>query len=145
MRRAVLFMPILEGFSIIALLIGGMSFLEAQEGTRPPGALGGHDPQSAQEAILLRPERVFDGEQGSLHENWVVLVVGPRVQAVGPAESISAPPGAREVPLPGLTLLPGLIEGHAHLLLHPYDETPWTDQVLLESLAERTARGVVHA
>jgi imidazolonepropionase-like amidohydrolase len=58
---------------------------------------------------------------------------------------VEVPAGARVIDLPELTLLPGLIEGHAHLLLHPYDETPWTDQVLLESLAERTARGVVHA
>jgi len=48
------------------------------------------------------------------------------------------------VELPGLTLLPGLIEGHAHILLHPYDETPWTEQVLLEPQGERVARGVVH-
>ena len=64
---------------------------------------------------------------------------------VGPEASVSVPGQARQIDLPDLTLLPGLIEGHAHLLLHPYDETPWTDQVLLESLAERTARGVVHA
>ena len=47
--------------------------------------------------------------------------------------------------LPGLTLLPGLIEGHSHLLLHPYNETSWTDQVLNESLAQRVARATVHA
>jgi imidazolonepropionase-like amidohydrolase len=102
-------------------------------------------PLIGQEATLLRPGQLFDGETASLHENWVVLVVGDRIVAVGPESAVRAPDGARELDLPGLTLLPGLIEGHAHLLLHPYDETPWTDQVLLESLAERTARGVVHA
>jgi len=102
-------------------------------------------PLTGQETTLLRPGQLFDGETASLHENWVVLVVGDRIAAVGPESVVRAPDGTREMDLPGLTLLPGLIEGHAHLLLHPYDETPWTDQVLLESLAERTARGVVHA
>jgi imidazolonepropionase-like amidohydrolase len=74
-----------------------------------------------------------------------VVVTGDRITGVGPEAEISVPRGAEEVDLANLTLLPGLIEGHAHLLLHPYDETPWTDQVLMESLAERTARGVVHA
>ncbi len=45
----------------------------------------------------------------------------------------------------GCTLLPGLIEGHSHLFLHPYNETPWNDQVLKESRAERVARASVHA
>ncbi len=102
-------------------------------------------PAQAQEVTVLRPARVFDGESGSLKEGWVVVVEGNRIREAGPASQVRVPGGAEEIDLPGLTLLPGLIEGHAHLLLHPYDETPWTDQVLLESLGERTARGVVHA
>ncbi|MFC1662074.1 amidohydrolase family protein [Gemmatimonadota bacterium] len=98
-----------------------------------------------QETTLLRPARVFDGESGTLHQGWVVVVEGNMITSVGPSSEVRVPEGSEEIRLPGLTLLPGLIEGHAHLLLHPYDETPWTDQVLLESLAERTARGVVHA
>jgi imidazolonepropionase-like amidohydrolase len=68
-----------------------------------------------------------------------------RITAVGPAEQLDAPGAARVVSLAGLTLLPGLIEGHSHMLLHPYNETAWTDQVLNESLAERVARATVHA
>jgi len=102
-------------------------------------------PALSQEAILLEPGQVFDGETAQLHSGWVVLVVGDRIAGVGPESSMDVPRSARRIDLPDLTLLPGLIEGHAHLLLHPYDETPWTDQVLLESVAERTARGVVHA
>jgi imidazolonepropionase-like amidohydrolase len=67
-------------------------------------------------------------------------VAGNRIQAVGPASSIPAPAGARVVDLPGTTLIPGLIEGHSHLLLHPYNETSWDDQVLREPLALRVAR-----
>lgn len=102
-------------------------------------------PGSAQEAILLRPERVFDG--ATTRTGWSVLVREGRIAAAGPATAVAAEAGsgARVLELPGTTLLPGLIEGHSHLLLHPYDETPWTDQVLLESRAERVARAVVHA
>lgn len=95
-------------------------------------------------SLLLVPERVFDGERN--HPDWAVLVEGERIVQVGPAADLEASHvAARVVRLPDATLLPGLIEGHSHLLLHPYDETPWTDQVLRESLAERTVRAVVHA
>ncbi|MCZ6856448.1 MAG: amidohydrolase family protein [Gemmatimonadetes bacterium] len=97
----------------------------------------------ARQSIVLRPDRVFDGVE--LHDGWVVLVRGNRIAAAGPADEVPVPGGSRLVELPGLTLLPGLIEGHSHLLLHPYNETPWTDQVLHESLAERVARATVHA
>lgn len=97
-------------------------------------------PLSAQGVFLLRPDRVFDGTE--MHEGWSVLVRDGLIEAAGPSVSEA---GATEVPLPGTTLLPGLIEGHSHLLLHPYDETSWTDQVLLESRAERVARATVHA
>lgn len=98
-------------------------------------------PLEAQEALLLRPERVFDGE--ATHEGWEVLVRDGRIEAAGPSTPAAA--GATVIDLPGTTLLPGLIEGHSHILLHPYDKTAWTDQVLLESHAERVARAVVHA
>jgi imidazolonepropionase-like amidohydrolase len=59
--------------------------------------------------------------------------------------SFKLPSGSEIIELKGMTLLPGLIEGHSHLFLHPYNETPWDDQVLKESRAERTARAVNHA
>ncbi|XXF76097.1 amidohydrolase family protein [Myxococcaceae bacterium GXIMD 01537] len=96
-------------------------------------------------AVLLRPARVFDGASAQPHEGWVVLVRGERIEAVGPAAQVKAPPGAEVVELPGTTLLPGLIEGHSHLLLHPYSETSWNDQVLREALALRVARATNHA
>jgi imidazolonepropionase-like amidohydrolase len=72
-----------------------------------------------------------------------VRVEGDRIRAAGPAASVSAA-GATVVDLPGTTLLPGLVEGHSHILLHPYNETKWDDQVLHESLGVRTARAVNH-
>ena len=95
------------------------------------------------DTILLRPARVFDGVDPQPHVGWQVLVEGDKIAAVGP--NVAAPAGARTVDLPGTTLTPGLIEGHSHLFLHPYNEAKWDDQVLHEPLALRTARAVVHA
>ena len=95
------------------------------------------------DTLLLRPARVFDGVNPQPHEGWSVLVDGDRIAAVGP--NLTAPAGARTIDLPGATLMPGMIEGHSHLFLHPYNETLWDDQVLHEALALRTARAVVQA
>src|SRR3954451_1534582 len=90
---------------------------------------------------VLRPARVFDGE--AMHEGWAVRVRGDRIEAAGPAASIDTA-GAKVVELPGATVLPGLVEGHSHILLHAYNETPWNDQVAHEGLALRVARAVNH-
>ena len=95
------------------------------------------------DTILLRPARVFDGMSPQPHEGWSVLIAGDKIAAVGP--NLAAPTGARTIDLPGATLIPGMIEGHSHLFLHPYDEALWDDQVLHEALALRTARAVVQA
>lgn len=80
-----------------------------------------------------------------MHAAWGVLVTGERIVAAGPAAELSAAAGTRTIDLPDDTLIPGLIEGHSHLFLHPYDETPWNDQVTNESLAFRTAAATAHA
>jgi imidazolonepropionase-like amidohydrolase len=94
-------------------------------------------------ALLLRPARLFDGTDPRSREGWSVLVRGGRIEAVGPG--LALPEGARAIDLPGTTLMPGMIEGHSHLFLHPYNETSWDDQVLNEPEALRTARAVNHA
>src|SRR5215470_6790721 len=93
---------------------------------------------------LLKPARIFDGESAQLHEGWVVLVRGQKIEAAGPASTVNAPANATVIELSGLTLLPGLIEAHSHILLHPYSETPWNDQVAHESLSLRVARATNH-
>jgi imidazolonepropionase-like amidohydrolase len=90
---------------------------------------------------ILKPARVFDGE--TMHEGWAVRVRGDRIEAAGPAASIEVA-GAQSIDLPNATLLPGLVEGHSHILLHPYNETTWNDQVAHEGLALRAARAVNH-
>ena len=98
-------------------------------------------PLLGQASFLLRPARVFDGE--AMHAGWTVRVKGNRIDAAGPAASVDAA-GATVIELAGMTLMPGLIEGHSHVLLHAYSETPWVDQVAHESLGLRTARAVNH-
>ena len=93
------------------------------------------------QSTLIVPDAVFDGTER--HPGWGVLVDGERITAAGPVADL--PEGDRRVDLPGTTVLPGLIEGHSHLLLHPYNETPWTDQVLFEPHSLRIVRGVVGA
>ncbi|TVZ14597.1 metal-dependent hydrolase family protein [Maribacter sp. MAR_2009_72] len=92
--------------------------------------------------ILLKPDRVFDGTE--LHENWVVLVEQNQITYVGKSNGVALPVHAQEIVLSGSTLMPGIIEGHSHVLLHPYNETDWNDQVLKESPVERAIRGTVH-
>jgi imidazolonepropionase-like amidohydrolase len=90
---------------------------------------------------VLKPALTFDGE--TMHEGWAVRIQGARIEAAGPAASIDMA-GAKVVDLPGLTLMPGLVEGHSHVMLHAYSETPWNDQVAHEGLALRVARATNH-
>jgi imidazolonepropionase-like amidohydrolase len=99
----------------------------------------------AHSVVILRPDRVFDGSTATAHDGWIVVVRGDRIIAAGPPRSTEIPAGAREITLQGSTLLPGLIDAHSHLLLHPYDETSWENQVLREPQSLRVARAVNHA
>lgn len=94
--------------------------------------------------VLLTAARVWTGD-GPAHTGWAVLVAGGRIQAVGPAAQLAAPAGAERIDLPGATLIPGLMDLHSHLLLHPYNETSWDDQVMKEAPAYRTLLAGKHA
>ena len=111
--------------SLILLSLAGLA-----RGVEPPAPL------------LLRSARVFDG--ATMNAGWDVVVSGGVIAAAGPRGS-AAPGNARVLDLGDVTLLPGLIEGHSHLLLHPYNEASWNDQVLFEPLALRVARATVAA
>ena len=95
--------------------------------------------------VLLRPARVWNGTDAAAHAGWVVLVRGTTIEAVGPEAAVAVPADAQRVELPGATLVPGLMDLHSHLFLHPYNETPWNDQVLKEPEAYRTLEAAQHA
>jgi len=96
-----------------------------------------------QNIYYLTADRLFDGE--AIHEGWAVVVSGKKIVSVGPKEKINAPANSIKINYPNSTLLPGLIEGHSHLLLYPYNITDWDTQVLKETDSYRTARATVHA
>ena len=121
------------GNSVLAMIAAGVAALLISF----PGA-------AATSAVVLKPARVWtDGEP--LHTGWVVVVEGNHIRAAGPEKSVTVPAGAQVVELPDTTLLPGLMDAHSHLFLHPYNETSWNDQVLKEPVAYRTLRAGVQA
>ncbi len=94
--------------------------------------------------VLLVPDRIVDGTGAAPRTGQAVLVDSGRIVAIGPRTSLTLPPRTEIVELPGTTLMPGLIDLHSHVLLHPYNEVPWEDQVLREGWGERAARATVH-
>jgi imidazolonepropionase-like amidohydrolase len=116
-----------------------MAQLPAQSRTTAPNQ---QTPPAA--VYLLKPSRVWDGVADQTREGWVVLVRGERIEVLGPAAEVKAPADAKVIDMPGTTLMPGLIEAHSHVLLHPYSETSWNDQVAHESLSLRVARATNH-
>jgi imidazolonepropionase-like amidohydrolase len=119
-------------FALLALCLTGFTRLAYSDQNVPP-------------ATVLRAAGVFTADDGQVHAGWVVVVAGQRITAVGPEAEVKVPAGARVVDLPGMTLLPGLMDLHSHLFLHPYNETLWNDQVLKEPEAYRTIEAVQHA
>lgn len=95
--------------------------------------------------LVLAPDAVWDGLADAPQRGWIVVVRGNRIEAAGPGARVATPAGAERVELPGATLMPGLIEGHSHLFLHPYNEALWDDQVLKEPVGLRMARAVANA
>lgn len=126
-------------------LLALLRIAAAAAATVSAAPLAAQDAPSAPASYLLVPDRVFDGVAAEAHEGWVVLVEGDRITAAGPESEVKAPSGTRRVELEGTTLLPGLIDAHSHMFLHPYNEASWNDQVLHESLALRVARATNHA
>ena len=130
MRLTLLF---LLCFTIAGLFSQTTLSAQTQSPTKPPETV-----------YLLKPAHIFDGVSAQLHEGWVVVVRGEKIEAVGSASEIKTPADAKVIDLPGLTLMPGLIDAHSHVLLHPYSETVWNDQVAREALSLRVARATNH-
>jgi len=123
------------GLAIVLRVAAGVASASAQV---PSAADSAH-------RLVLVPDAVWDGTADAAQRGWVVVVRGSRIEAVGPEARVPKAAGAERIALQGTTLIPGLIEGHSHLFLHPYNETLWDDQVLREPLGLRIARAVAHA
>jgi imidazolonepropionase-like amidohydrolase len=83
--------------------------------------------------IVLHAARLLDVETGAIVTPGEVLVQGDRIAAAG--ATVNHPPGAQIIDLGDTTLLPGLIDAHVHLFLHPGAEDLQTVQ---ESVPQRT-------
>ncbi len=109
------------------------------------GTCGGSAAATAPQDVLIVPERVWTAAADRSEAGLAVLVHDGAIVAVAPLERLAVPARARRIDLPGATLTPGLVDLHSHLFLHPYDETPWNDQVLKEPQDYRSVLATVHA
>lgn len=98
---------------------------------------------AGQNSYYITASRIFDGY--AVHEKWAIVIKGNTIVAVGPADQLVIPEKAIKISYEQSTLTPGLIEGHSHLLLYPYNITDWDTQVLKEPDNYRTIRATVHA
>ncbi len=133
-RLTIAVLPIVFSFAIL----GAPQSTGLRNEQRP------EEKQARATSFLLRPARVFDGEDERTHEGWVVLVKGDRIAATGPEDKVQSAEKPETINLPGMTLLPGLTDIHSHIFLHPYNETLWNDQVLKEPPAYRTVLATLH-
>jgi imidazolonepropionase-like amidohydrolase len=142
--RMIRLLPALRVVVRATALVSLVAFITAVGASVAPGQSPARPPAAPVTSTLLVPDRVWDGVNDAPHSGWAVLVTGNKIVEAGPRAQISVPAGATTINLPGTTLMPALIDAHSHVMLHPYNETSWNDQVLHEALALRTARAVNH-
>src|SRR5580704_16279186 len=114
-------------FIVAALALAFASFADAQSATAP-------------RVIVLHAARLLDIRKGTVITPGEVLVSGDRIVEVGAA--VKHPAGAEVIDLGDRTLLPGLIDAHVHLFLHPGAEDLQTVQ---ESVPQRTIGALLAA
>lgn len=95
---------------------------------------------AAPHATVLHAARLLDIKTGKLIQPGEILVEGERITQVG--SSVKHPTGAEILDLGDRTLMPGLIDAHIHLFLHPGAEDLQTVQ---ESVPERTIMATLAA
>lgn len=110
-----------------------------------PGALRAQAAPPAPERVLIRAGRLIDGVADSARRNVGILVEGDRISQVGPWSEVSAAArDARRVDLSGMTVLPGLIDNHTHILLQgDITAEEYDEQLLKESIPYRTIRATM--
>ncbi len=103
--------------------------------------------QSAPARVLVHAGRLIDGLSDQPRTDQGILVEGTRITRVGPWAEVSAAAGdARQVDLSGMTVLPGLIDNHTHILLQgDITAEDYDAQLLKESIPYRTIRATVAA
>jgi len=100
-----------------------------------------------QRTVLVKAARLIDGRSDKPRQGQAVLVVGERIQEVGPADELARKAGqAQVIDLGDATLLPGLIDNHTHVLLQgDITAADYDEQLLKESTPYRAIRATVAA
>ena len=111
----------------LPLLVAGLLLIPGLAAQTPP-------PQ-----VLIKAGRLIDGRSATAQTNVGILIAGERIRAVGPVAQITAQaPNARVIDLSQMTVLPGLIDAHTHLLLQgDVTSQDYEDQLLKQSTAYR--------
>jgi imidazolonepropionase-like amidohydrolase len=101
-----------------------------------------------QNTVVIHAGRLFDGRSDQLLSNQVIVIQGDRIAEVGPVGSVKTPAGAEDIDLGRATVLPGLIDGHTHVLMGRKPGAVgagWGEEILLkESWQYRTITAMVN-
>jgi len=133
MTRPRLFLSLSLSLSLFLFLLLLLSLLGLSAAQAPSQTAAPH-------AIVLRAARLLDVKNGRLVKPGEVLVLGERIVEAG--SSVKRPAGAEVIDLGDRTLMPGLIDAHVHLFLHPGAEDLQTVQ---ESVPQRTIMALLAA
>src|SRR5437667_2566047 len=94
---------------IVCLCVAALPQSSTPLGIRP-------EPPEGKGVLALRAARLIDGTGAAPINNAVVIVTDNKITAVGDAKSVSIPSGAKVIDLGDVTLLPGFIDAHTHLI-----------------------------
>src|SRR5438309_6825110 len=120
-RRSLALVPVVFGFAAAAL------------------AAQGAPPAAQRPPILIKAGRLIDGRSDQVQTNVGILIDGDRIRAVGPLAQVQAQAqNATVIDLSQMTVLPGFIDTHTHLLLQgdPTSES-YDAQLLYQSIPYR--------
>ena len=104
-----------------------------------PLAAQGAPPAAPPQQVLVKAGRLIDGRSAQAQTNVGILIEGERIRAVGPLAQVQAQaPNARVIDLSQMTVLPGFIDAHTHLLLQgDITSQEYEDQLLKQSIPYR--------
>jgi imidazolonepropionase-like amidohydrolase len=106
------------------------------------------------ESLVLAGGRLIDGFGGPPVDDAAVVIDGNRIVAAGPLASIKIPPGARVIDTDGMTMMPGIMDMHVHLMILGHGDynywfqnyaSQWRDVVMPISAKELLMAGVTTA
>ena len=112
-----------------------------------PASAQAAPPVGPSQRVLIHAGRLIDGIADTPRADQGIVIEGGRIVAVGPYAAVAAQAaGAEQIDLSGMTVLPGLIDNHTHVLLQgDITAADYDEQLLRESIPYRTIRATVAA